>query len=222
VPNGARLFWDSLHSKEGRLRILAIDATALAGAGLHQHADADLLAAAIRRDAKAFGLLVAKYHGLVYRVVWRMTNESSEAEDIAQEAFLKLWNNPSQVREAAALKGWLMRVAHNLAMDWFRHKPERGTELVEDICDKRPSAEDRMGQDWVSERLNQAVAQLPERQRLALTLVHFEQMSQVDAAAALEVSVDALESLLARARRALKLLLTDDRQDLLASVTEKD
>jgi RNA polymerase sigma-70 factor, ECF subfamily len=222
VPNGARPFWDSRHSKEGRLLTLAMDATALTGVGLHQHADADLLAAAVRRDAKAFGLLIAKYHGLVYRVVWRMTNESPEAEDIAQEAFLKLWNNPSQVREAAALKGWLMRVAHNLAMDWFRHRPERGSPLVEDVSDTRPSAEDRMGQDWVSQRLNIAVAQLPERQRLALTLVHFEQVSQVDAAAVLEISVDALESLLARARRALKLLLTDDRQDLLAAVTEKD
>ena len=201
---------------------LAMDATALTGVGLHQHADADLLAAAVRRDAKAFGLLIARYHGLVYRVVWRMTNESPEAEDIAQEAFLKLWNNPSQVREAAALKGWLMRVAHNLVMDWFRHRPERGSTLVEDVSDTRPSAEDRMGQDWVSQRLNIAVARLPERQRLALTLVHFEQVPQIDAAAVLEVSVEALESLLARARRALKLLLTDDRQDLLAAVTEKD
>jgi RNA polymerase sigma-70 factor, ECF subfamily len=199
-----------------------MDATALTGVGLHQHADADLLAAAVRRDAKAFGMLVAKYHGLVYRVVWRMTNESPEAEDIAQEAFLKLWNNPSQVREAAALKGWLMRVAHNLVMDWFRHRPERSSVLLEDVSDTRPSTEDRMGQDWVSQRLNIAVSQLPERQRQALTLVTFEQMPQAEAAVVMELSLDALESLLARARRALKLLLTEDRQDLLAAVTEKD
>lgn len=199
-----------------------MDATVLTKAGLHQHADADLLAAAVRRDAKAFGLLITKYHALVYRVVWRMTNGSTEAEDIAQEAFLKLWNNPAQVREAAALKGWLMRVAHNLAMDWFRHKPDRGSDALDEVSDTRPSVEDRMGQDWVSRRLNQAVAQLPERQRLALTLVHFEQVSQTDAAAALDVSVDAFESLLARARRALKDQLTVDRQDLLAAVTEKD
>jgi RNA polymerase sigma-70 factor, ECF subfamily len=201
---------------------LTLNASAALAQGLHQHSDADLLAAALRRDSKTFGLLIAKYHGLVYRVVWRMTNESNDAEDIAQEAFLKLWNNPAQVREAAALKAWLMRVAHNLAMDWFRRSPPRAAALLDDVSDTRPSAEDRMGHDWVSMRVNQALSQLPERQKLALTLAHFEQMPQAEAAAVMELSTDAFESLLARARRALKLLLTDDRQDLLAAVTEKD
>jgi RNA polymerase sigma-70 factor, ECF subfamily len=222
VLNGARLTSASPRNREGRFLVLAVDATALTGVGLHQHADADLLSAAMRRDAKAFGTLVAKYHGLVYRVVWRLTNESPEAEDLAQEAFLKLWNNPTQVREAAALKGWLMRVAHNLVMDWFRHRPHSVTIVMEDVGDTRPSAEDRMDHDWVGRRVNSAIAQLPDRQRLALTLAHFEQLPQPEAAAVLELSVDAYESLLARARRALKLQLTVDRQDLLAAVTEKD
>jgi RNA polymerase sigma-70 factor, ECF subfamily len=222
VQNGARLLSASPHNREGRFLVLAGDATALTGMSPHQHADADLLAAAIRRDAKAFGQLVTKYHGLVYRVVWRLTNQSPEAEDIAQEAFLKLWNNPTQVRDAAALKGWLMRVAHNLVMDWFRHRPAFAPVVLDDVGDTRANAEERMGQDWVGRRVGAAIAQLPERQRLALTLAHFEQMPQTDAAAALELSVDAFESLLARARRALKLLLTDDRQDLLAALTEKD
>jgi RNA polymerase sigma-70 factor, ECF subfamily len=201
---------------------LAADATAVIGKGLHLDTDADLLAAAVGRDAKAFGVLVARYHLLVYRVVWRMTNGSAEAEDIAQEAFLKLWNNPAQVREAAALKGWLMRVAYNLAMDWFRRKPDQGSDVLDDVGDTRLNAEDRIGLDWVSQKLNHAVAQLPDRQRLALTLVHFEQVTQTEAAAVLDLSVDAFESLLARARRALKQLLTDDQRELLAAVTGKD
>jgi RNA polymerase sigma-70 factor, ECF subfamily len=222
VQNGARLLSVSPHNREGRFLILTGDATALTGIGLHRHADADLLAAAMRRDAKSFGFLIAKYHGLVYRVVWRMTNQSPEAEDIAQEAFLKLWNNPGQVREAAALKGWLMRVAHNLVMDWFRHRQEPVSAELEEVGDTRPSAEDLMGQEWASRRVAQAVAQLPDRQRMALTLAHFEQLPQAEAADVLELSVDAFESLLARARRALKLLLTDDRQDLLAALMGKD
>jgi RNA polymerase sigma-70 factor, ECF subfamily len=201
---------------------LSADATAGALGGLHQDSDADLLAAAVRRDAKAFGQLVAKYHSFVYRVVWRMTNGATEAEDIAQEAFLKLWNNPGQVREAAALKGWLMRVAHNLAMDWFRHRPDRDIADVPELSDGRPDAEDRMSQQWVSLRINKAVAGLPERQRLALTLIHFEQFPQAEAAALMELSVDAFESLLARARRALKEQLADDRQDMLATLTERN
>ncbi len=201
---------------------MSADATAAASPGLHHESDADLLHAAARRDAKAFGSLVAKYHLLVYRVVWRLTNGSAEAEDIAQEAFLKLWNNPAQVRDASTLRGWLMRVAHNLAMDWFRRKPVRDINSVDEVSDDRPSAEDRMNIDWVARRIDRAVADLPERQKQALILAHFEQLAQAEAAAIMDLSVNAFESLLARARRALKEQLTADKQELLSALTEKE
>jgi RNA polymerase sigma-70 factor, ECF subfamily len=201
---------------------LGADATVVSLKGLHLESDADLLAAATRRDAAAFGKLVSKYHGLVFRVVWRITNGNVETEDIAQEAFLKLWNNPSQLREAGALKGWLVRVAHNLAMDWFRHRPVSADAEQIEVEDQRPSAEDHMNRDWVTQRINAAVAKLPERQKQVITLVHFEQFSQPDAARAMELSLDGLESLLARARRNLKEHLAEDRQDLLGSLQDKD
>jgi RNA polymerase sigma-70 factor, ECF subfamily len=201
---------------------LNLEASALTLEGLHSESDADLLAAAVRRDAQAFGKLIAKYHGLVFRIVWRITNGNAEAEDIAQEAFLKLWNNPSQLREAGALKGWLARVAHNLAMDWFRRR-NHGASLDQiDVADQRPSAEENMSRDWVTQRINSAVAKLPERQKQVVTLVHFEQFSQAEAARVMELSSDALESLLARARRALKENLASDRHDLLVSLQDKD
>jgi RNA polymerase sigma-70 factor, ECF subfamily len=196
--------------------------TATVLAGLHAGSDADLLAAAVRKDAKAFAQLVQRYHTIVYRVVWRLTNGHAESEDIAQETFLRLWNNPGQVREAAALKGWLVRVAHNQAMDWFRRKPTQDLDTAADVSDGRPGADNKMGTDWVSRRIEQALAALPDRQKLALTLVHFEHMPQAEAAGVMELSIDAFESLLARARRALKEKLAVDRQDLLAAVTEKD
>ena len=198
------------------------EVSALALQGLHLESDADLLAAAARRDAAAFGRLITKYHGMVYRVVWRITNGNAESEDIAQEAFLKLWNNPAQLREAGALKGWLARVAHNMAMDWFRNR-NSGANLEDiEIADQRPTVEDNLNRDWVTARINSAVAKLPERQRQAVTLVHFEHFSQSDAAQVMELSLDGFESLLARARRALKDQLADDRQDLLASLQDKE
>jgi RNA polymerase sigma-70 factor, ECF subfamily len=197
------------------------DVASLVLSGLHHESDADLLAAAVKRDAKAFGRLVARYHGLVYRVVWHQTKGHAESEDIAQEAFLRLWNNPAQIREAAALKGWLTRVAHNLAMDWFRKRPAQLTEEQGELSDDRPGVERRLQQDWAGARITRAVHGLPDRQRLAVTLVHFEHCSQADAAAVMELSVDAFESLLARARRALKEHLANDRQDLLAALTEE-
>lgn len=198
------------------------EATVLSLKDLHLESDADLLAAAVRRDATAFGKLVAKYHGMVFRIVWRITNGNAESEDIAQEAFLKLWNNPGQLREAGALKGWLARVAHNLAMDWFRHRPVSANLEHFDVEDDRPNVEDNIDRAWVTQRINAALAKLPERQMQVVTLVHFEQFSQTDAARVMELSVDAVESLLARARRSLKEQLIEDRQDLLKSLQDKD
>jgi RNA polymerase sigma-70 factor, ECF subfamily len=112
-------------------------------------------------------------------------------------------------------------VASNLVMDWFRKRTNTVTEDVSDVGDARPNAEDRLQQNWVGVRINAAIAGLPEGQRLALSLIHFEQFAQADAAAAMELSIDAFESLLARARRSLKDQLSNDRHDLMAAVTQE-
>jgi RNA polymerase sigma-70 factor, ECF subfamily len=183
--------------------------------------DAALLAAATRRDVTAFATLVARYEKQVFRVVWRLTNGHTDAEDITQEVFLRLWRNPGQLREAGALKGWLMRVASNLAMDRFRAKPMQDLEQAADVSDGRPSAEDELARTWTARRMDTAIASLPDRQKLALTLVHFEQLGNINAASAMDISVDALESLLARARRSLKLALAEDKELLFAGLTDE-
>lgn len=188
-------------------------------AGLHGESDADLLAASARQDSSAFRQIINRHYAPVYRVVWRLTHGHADSEDIAQEAFLKLWNNPGQLREAGALKGWLMRVASNLAMDRFRSRPLQEIEAAMEVADGRAGVEERHMQVWARSRIDRAVAQLPERQRLALTLVHFEHMSNAAAAEVMELTVDALESLVARARRALKNELAADKESLLAAVT---
>lgn len=166
--------------------------------------DADLLAAASRRSEQAFAVLLQRYYKDVYRVVWRLTGGHADTDDVTQEAFLRLWANPGQVREAKALKGWLLRVASNLVMDRFRKKPMEELEAADEVADGRPSAEMLHDTDYVTRCMDEAIADLPDRQKQALTLVHFEHMTNIVAAATMEVSVDALESLLARARRGLK------------------
>ncbi len=189
---------------------------------LHQPTDAVLLAAAVQQDHSAFATLVSRYYDLVHRVVWRTTNGHADAADIAQEAFLRLWKNPAQVREAKALKGWLMRVASNLAMDRYRHRPLQDIDDAGEVADSRPNAEQVLTRQWASTTVDLAIGQLPERQRLALSLVHFEQMSNGEAAAIMEISVDAVESLLARARRSLKELLAAEKDNLLASLNHEE
>jgi RNA polymerase sigma-70 factor, ECF subfamily len=183
--------------------------------------DGALLAAATRRDATAFATLIARYEKQVFRVVWRLTNGHTDAEDITQEVFLRLWRNPGQLREAGALKGWLMRVASNLAMDRYRAKPMQELEKAADVGDGKPSAEDEMAKTWTTKRVDEAIAALPDRQKLALTLVHFEQIGNIKAAAVMDVSVDALESLVARARRSLKIALAADREMLFAGLADE-
>jgi RNA polymerase sigma-70 factor, ECF subfamily len=183
--------------------------------------DADLLAAAAARNQQAFAVLISRYYQPVHRVAWRLAAGHVDAEDITQEAFLKLWNNPSQLREAAALKGWLMRVASNLVMDKYRQKPMGNIEEAEAVVDLAPLASDMIDHKRIASRVDAAIASLPDRQKLALTLVHFEHMTNISAAAVMEISVDALESLLARARRGLKQILASDGRQMLAILAQE-
>lgn len=187
-------------------------------AGLDQATDADLLQHAQARNGNAFAALVDRHFPVVHRVVWRMMNGHADAEDVAQEAFLRLWRDPQQVRDGAALRGWLIRVASNLVMDRFRTKPMQELDERFEIADNRDNAEDALDRTRAVATIDAAVASLPDRQKLALTLVHFEHMTNVAAAAIMEVSVDALESLLARARRSLKERLAADKTMLLATL----
>ncbi len=182
---------------------------------LQTTSDAELLSAAARRDSASFAELVSRYYKPVYRVVWRMMNGNAETEDVAQEAFVKLWANPAQIREAKALKGWLMRVASNLAVDRLRRKQHADIEAVGEIADPRQRTDASLDGKVASRRVDQAIARLPERQRLAVTLVYFEGMTNIAAAQVMEISVDAVESLLARGRRTLKEALADDWRGLL-------
>ena len=180
--------------------------------------DAALLEASVRRVKPAFTVLVSRYYKDVYRVVWRVSSGHADCEDITQEAFMRLWAKPEQLREAKALKGWLLRVASNLVMDKFRQKPMQDLEAAATVADGSASAEELLGSAYVTKTVDAAIAQLPDRQKLALTLVHFEQMSNISAAATMEISVDALESLLARARRGLKELLGPQGKQLLGAM----
>ena len=185
-----------------------------------QATDGDLLRAAAASDRAAFTEIVSRYHQPVYRLVWRMTGGSADSEDIAQEAFVKLWRNPSQVREAAALKGWLMRVASNAVIDRSR-KPKHGDiEDVPELSDPAAKPDAPLDRAQAARLIDAKLAALPDRQRLALSLVYFESLTNIEAAEIMEVSVEAVESLLARARRSLKESLSAGWRELLDGLTE--
>jgi RNA polymerase sigma-70 factor, ECF subfamily len=182
--------------------------------------DAALLEASARQNQQAFAVLMGRYYKDVYRVVWRLNGGHVDTDDVTQETFLKLWANPAQIREAPALKGWLLRVGSNLVMDRYRQKPMAEIEAADNVEDNALAAPAIMDQNFVSKTIDTAIASLPDRQKLALTLVHFEQMTNITAASTMAISVDALESLLSRARRALKEKLGPQGKMLLAAVEQ--
>lgn len=183
--------------------------------------DSALLEASARRDLAAFAEIVRRHHQPVYRLVWRLTGGHADSEDITQEAFLKLWQNPAQVRDATALRGWLMRVASNAVVDRARRPRFGDLDAAPELPDGAARPDAPLDRGEAARLVDGAIAGLPDRQRLALALVYFEGLSNIEAAAVMEASVEAVESLLARARRTLKERLAPQWRDLLGSLAEE-
>ena len=179
--------------------------------------EAALLQRIHARDAGAFRQVMMLHLSAVVATGNRIVSDRAEAEDIAQEAFLRLWNQPPElVASNGRLLPWLRRVTTNLAIDQLR-KTRRL-----DVTDEPPEQVHQPEQPRLLEagdsnaQLERALAQLPDRQRAALVLFHFEDMSQRDVAAAMAITEDALESLLARARRKLRILLQDHWREMVS------
>lgn len=154
-------------------------------------------------------------------VASRMLNDAAEAEDVVQEVFARVWRHaPSWRPGAAGFDTWMHRVAMNLCYDRLRRRRDAGPDGLDALVDETPSAHATLNARDVSARVGEALAALPERQRAAIVLHHYQELSNIEAAALMEISVEALESLLARARRALRAALAGEAHVLLE--TESD
>lgn len=181
-----------------------------------QHDDANLLALTATGDATAFRRLVERHISGVTAIARGMLRDGSEAQDIAQEAFLRLWRHAGDLElGSGGVKPWLRRVVSNMCID--RMRASRNTTLVDEVPDRPepPTQELALEQRDLAVRVQQALEALPERQRQALSLFHFEGLSQMEICDVLGISEEAVESLLARARRSLKASLKDDWRQLL-------
>ncbi|MGF1545137.1 MAG: RNA polymerase sigma factor [Parvularculaceae bacterium] len=182
-----------------------------------QASDEALMARAGRGDRLAAGELTVRHADRVMAVCHRLLADRELAEDATQETFLRLWRAaPTWRAGEAKLSTWLYRVATNLCLDRLRRrKREAPEEAAPERVDAAPLADARLEMEERRRAVAAAIGELPERQRLALTLRHYEELSNADAAAVMDVSEEAVESLLARARRALKNKLAPRRRDLL-------
>jgi RNA polymerase sigma-70 factor, ECF subfamily len=175
--------------------------------------DAELLARSARGDRRAFDEIITRYGPVALRVAARMAPDRQAAEDIAQEAMVRIWQRAGEFdARRARLSTWLYRIVVNLCID-SRRRPQP-LPLAEgfDPVDPAANAAQALEVDERGAALARAVDELPSRQRAALALVYDEGLSGAQAAAALGISAKAVERLLARARARLRELLLADRQ----------
>jgi RNA polymerase sigma-70 factor (ECF subfamily) len=161
-------------------------------------------------DQPAFQVLVRRHLQRTLDLARRMTASASDAEEIAQEAFLRVWTTAPRWRiEGAAFRTWLYRIVVNLCLDRGRRKPFAPLTDAGDPSDPAPDALAQLERQETQRRVAAAIAALPDRQRAALVLSYYEGLSNQEAAAVLRVSVSSLEALLVRARRTLRVRLAE-------------
>ena len=166
--------------------------------------DEELMLRIATGDEPAFRLLARRYAPLALRLARRVMGSSADAEEIVQEALLRLWVNAPRWRPVASFRTWFYRVVLNLCLNRKRRAPFLPIEEANDPADPAPDAETGMERREIDRALAAAIGALPERQRAAIALTYHEGLSNAETAAALGTSVSAVETLLVRAKRTLR------------------
>lgn len=183
-------------------------------------ADGVLVRRTLAGERSAFDELVNRYQKTAIAVSFRLLNKTDDAMEVVQESFLKAYKSLDSLQKPEAFAGWLMRIVSNLSLNYRRGRKTRQTVAIDDAMDTTSDRDLMAGGDSVDpqrvaqghelgERLNQALEQLPEKQKLAILLFTIEQMPQKQVAQTLECSVEAVKWHVFQGRKRLKELLKD-------------
>ncbi len=171
--------------------------------------DTDLVVRVGKKDRAAAQALMARHLPAMLAVARRMLSGQAEAEDCVQEAFLKVWTHAAKWQPGKAkFETWLYRVVLNQCYDRLRKKVPEPLEAAADVPDGAVAPDHGLEVADIVKEVDAALKTLPERQRAAVLLCHFQEHGNNEAAEILGISVEALESLLARGRRTLRLKLS--------------
>lgn len=181
---------------------------------LEAASDAELLRAIAAGDGAAFAVLVQRHHGRAYALAWRVMGQRADAEDVVQDVMLKLWRQAERFDPArGSFPAWLARMVTNQCLDRRRQiKPVESLDLAAELAD--PGA--NSAADAERRALDSVLATLAPRQRAVLALFYLEGYAMAEIATMLETNEKAVESLLSRARAALRARF--GRSDALGNV----
>lgn len=174
---------------------------------MDEPSDEALMARIAAGDAGAFRMLAGRHVPATVRLAHRILGNSADAEDVAQDAMLRVWTNAPRWQPLAQFRTWLTRVTVNLCLDRKRRPPWSDLSAAGEIVDPSPGPAAQLERDEGDKALNAAIAKLPARQRAAVALTYGEGLNNAQTAAALGTSVSAVETLLARARHSLRATL---------------
>ena len=177
--------------------------------------DAQLVARALEGDHDAYSTLVARYQGHVYGLAYSLVDDWAEAQDLAQETFIRAYVNLDQLRDPERFAAWLRRVAFSVSMNWLKSfRPELFRQLVGrvdlealEIPDFLPGPVEVLEKRELAEAVRRAIASLPPKYRLPLAMFHLDGLSYQRVADFLDIPLGIAKVLIHRARRKLKALL---------------
>jgi len=169
--------------------------------------DEALMARVARGDEPAYRTLTRRHLPAMLGLARRILGNAADAEDVAQEAMLRVWTHAPRWQPLAAFRTWLTRVVVNLCLDRKRRAQWVALEAAGEIVDPAPDVTDRAEHDEREQKLAAAIAELPARQRSAIVLTYSEGMSNAQVAEILDASVSAVETLLVRGKQNLRARL---------------
>jgi RNA polymerase sigma-70 factor (ECF subfamily) len=181
-------------------------------ARLDEAAERELIRLAQRGDTEAFGRLVTRHQQTVFNIAYRLTGNRQEAEDVAQEAFIRAYRALDRFDPQRPFAPWLYRIATNTALNWLkRRRPEVALDGEMLLADTSPGPEAQAIAADTSAQLRAAIAALPPNHRAVIELRHFQGLSYREMSEALGVPLSDVKSWLFRARRRLRRMLANEQ-----------
>ncbi len=172
-------------------------------------AETQWVRAASRGDAKAFQLLVERYQDYVFTIAMRILNDREEAEEVAQDVFVKVWRGLPTFEGRAAFSTWLYRIAWRAAIDRVRGRKKATTTLDDaghplQLPDEQADPQQRLAEGDLADHLKQAMSQLKPDDAALLTLYYFKELSVKEICEITGLTESNVKVKLFRARAALK------------------